>query len=184
LIGNDIVDLSVARKESNCYRKGFLKKLFTDHEQQLITSSKDSFNLVWRFWSMKEAAYKIYTQIHHIRFFAPRKFNCIIISEKEGLVNFKDQFFFTSSILNKSFISSIASKEKITKAYSKFVKPELIDLTIKKKLAGMTTFPAKKITKKKLRNGVPFYFHKNTKLTKSCSISHHGDYGIFSFILI
>jgi hypothetical protein len=33
MIGNDVVDLALAQKESNWKRKGFLNKLFTSVEQ-------------------------------------------------------------------------------------------------------------------------------------------------------
>jgi len=56
LIGNDIVDLQCARKESNWQRKGFLEKQFTDLEQEIIFRVENSFETVWRLWSMKEAA--------------------------------------------------------------------------------------------------------------------------------
>jgi hypothetical protein len=48
LIGNDVIDLSLAKKESNWQRKGFLKKLFSNDEQQLILEALNSFEMVWR----------------------------------------------------------------------------------------------------------------------------------------
>ena len=72
MIGNDIIDLSLAKTQSNWQRKGFLEKLFSNDEQQLILEASNSFEMVWRLWSMKEAAYKIYTQHNEIRFFAPK----------------------------------------------------------------------------------------------------------------
>ena len=33
MIGNDIIDLALAKKENNWQRKGFLDKLFTPKEQ-------------------------------------------------------------------------------------------------------------------------------------------------------
>ena len=90
MIGNDIIDLSLAKTESNWQRKGFLKKLFSNDEQQLILEASNSFEMVWRLWSMKEAAYKIYTQQHIVRFFAPKKFECKLRSAKEGVVCFKE----------------------------------------------------------------------------------------------
>ena len=56
MIGNDIIDLSVAKLESNWQRRGFLEKQFTEEEQQLILTASNPFVLVWKFWSMKEAA--------------------------------------------------------------------------------------------------------------------------------
>ena len=73
MIGNDIIDLSAAKLESNWQRRGFLEKQFTKNEQRQILSAQNSFVCVWRIWSMKEAAYKIYTQQNELRFFAPKK---------------------------------------------------------------------------------------------------------------
>ena len=89
MIGNDIIDLSLAKTASNWQRKGFLEKQFTANEQQLILEAPNSFVMVWRLWSMKEAAYKIYTQQHTVRFYAPEKFKCKLRSAKEGVVCFK-----------------------------------------------------------------------------------------------
>ena len=88
MIGNDIIDLSLAKTASNWQRKGFLEKQFTIKEQQLILQNGNSFNDVWRLWSMKEAAYKIYTQQHKKRFFAPQKFECSFIYESENNFGF------------------------------------------------------------------------------------------------
>ena len=61
-LGNDIIDLNLAKTQSNWERKGFLEKQFTEQEQEIILNSTNSFLQVWLFWSMKEAAYKCYTQ--------------------------------------------------------------------------------------------------------------------------
>ena len=182
MIGNDIIDLSLAKIQSNWQRRGFLEKQFSVNEQQLILRSTNSFILVWRFWSMKEAAYKIFTQQNEIRFFAPKNFDCLLISEKEGMVFYKDQIFYTSSTVTQNYIFTLACYEKLTKAYSKFVMPEFIDRMIKIKLEDITTFSATEIEQKKSKNGAPFYYYKDILLTRSCSISHHGNYGVFSLL--
>ncbi len=182
MIGNDIIDLSFARSESNWQRRGFLEKQFTANEQKLILTAKNSFILVWKLWSMKEAAYKIYLQQNETRFFAPKKFDCLLKSGKKGLVYFKDQIFYTSSIVSQKYIFTLASLEKETKAYSKIVTPELIDKTIKNKLVYGSAFSALEIEQKKSKNGAPSYYHKDMLLTRSCSISHHGNYGVFSLL--
>ena len=182
MIGNDIIDLSAAKLESNWQRRGFLEKQFTKNEQRQILLALNSFVCVWRIWSMKEAAYKIYTQQNELRFFAPKKFNCSIISEKYGLVNFKEQVFYTSSIVTRKYIFTLASVEKKIKAYSNLVMPRLIDRMIKKQLENITTFSSDEIEQKKTKNNVPVYYYKDILLTKSCSISHHGNYGVFSLL--
>ena len=182
MIGNDIIDLSLAKTHSNWQRRGFLEKQFSANEQQLILGATNSFILVWRFWSMKEAAYKVFTQKNEAQFFAPKNFDCSLISEKKGMVFYKDQIFYTSSIVTQNYIFTLASYEKLTKAYSKFVMPEFINIMIKIKLEDVTKFSATEIEQKKSKNGVPFYYYKDILLTRSCSISHHGNYGVFSLL--
>jgi len=46
----------------------------------------------------------------------------------------------------------------------------------------VTAFSAKKIKQKKTKNKAPVYYYKDILLTKSCSISHHGNYGVFSLL--
>ena len=182
MIGNDIIDLSIAKIESNWHRRGFLEKLFTENEQKLISAAPNPFVIVWKFWSMKEAAYKVYAQQDKQRFFAPKKFDCLLISENKGLVNFKNQIFYTSTIVKRSYIFTLASIDKEIKAYSKIVMPQFIDKMIKIKLQDLTSFSAEEIKQKKTKNMVPLYYYRDILLTKSCSISHHGKYGVFSLL--
>ena len=47
MIGNDVVDLALAKIESNWQRKGFLNKIFTENEKILIQKSKNQELMVW-----------------------------------------------------------------------------------------------------------------------------------------
>ena len=172
MIGNDIIDLTLAKLESNWKRRGFLEKQFTANEQKLILTAKNSFVLVWKFWSMKEAAYKICVQQNETRFFAPKKFYCLLQSGKKGLVYFKDQIFYTSSIVNEKYIFTLASSEKETKAYSKIIKPELIDKTIKKKLEYCSAFSALEIEQKNQK------MEPLRIITKICFLQDHVQFHI------
>ena len=182
MIGNDVIDLSLAKIESDWQRRGFLEKQFSSHEQQFILAASNSFILVWRFWSMKEAAYKVFTQQNEMCFFAPKNFYCLLITEKDGMVFYKDQIFYTSSIVTQNYIFTLASYKKLIKAYSRFVMPEFIDIMIRIKLEDVTAFSATEIEQKKSKNGAPLYYYKDILLTRSCSISHHGNYGVFSLL--
>jgi phosphopantetheinyl transferase (holo-ACP synthase) len=182
LIGNDIIDLSLAETESNWQRKGFLEKQFTANEQAIIFDRGNSLEKVWRLWSMKESAYKIYTQQNEQRFFAPKKFECQLTSEDEGIVFFKDQKFYTSSIINESYIFTLATFDKNLKSDTLIGSPSGINKDIKNKLEEVTGFQASEIEQKKSKNGAPNYYHNNKQITKSCSISHHGNYGVFSLL--
>jgi phosphopantetheinyl transferase (holo-ACP synthase) len=76
VIGNDVIDLELAKTESNWRRKGFLNKIFTASEQLLIGKAKNQETMVWALWSRKEAAYKIFNRETRIRAYNPLQFEC------------------------------------------------------------------------------------------------------------
>ena len=78
MIGNDIVDLQLARKESNWQRPRFLQKIFTEEEQHFIHTSSDKDVAVWLLWTGKESVYKIIARLEKRRFFAPKKIVCLL----------------------------------------------------------------------------------------------------------
>lgn len=183
-IGNDIVDLNLAKTESNWQRKGFLEKQFTQKEQEEIRNADNPFLKVWQFWSMKEAAYKSYTQKVETRFFAPQKFECSFISLTEGVVLFEDHKYYTNTSLNSFYIHTIAKELKSEDAiYFKIGSSKNIHIDLKTQLAIETGVLSDEIVKIKTTVGAPLFYHKKKILTKSCSISHHGNYGAFVFTL-
>ena len=160
MIGNDIVDLALAKKESNWNRKGFLEKIFTKEEQLLISTSKNPDSMVWNLWSRKEAAYKIYNRETGIRGYFPLKLICKYTNEKSGYVTCNGRKYFTKTTITNDKIHTIAVVE-----YSYFNKIKQIEQGIK-------------IYKK---NGIPFIKTHNDSISRPVSISHHGDFweGIF-----
>lgn len=183
-IGNDIVDLDLAKVQSNWQRKGFLEKQFTKKEQDEILASENPFLKVWMFWSMKEAAYKCYTQKVKKRFFAPKKFQCTLTSDEEGIVVFEDLKFYTTTFLNTFCIHTIAGELKNDgEIISAICLPNTVNTEIKKILEKKTAFLFKEIEKRKTIIGAPLYYYKKKSLTNSCSISHHGNYEAYVFTL-
>ena len=106
MIGNDIIDLSLAKTQSNWQRKGFLHKQFSSQEQALIYNSEHPLMSVWRLWSMKEATYKAVVQQQNRRFFAPKKFDCTLNSATEGVVHFKGQAVTCTTTITGAYIYS------------------------------------------------------------------------------
>jgi phosphopantetheinyl transferase (holo-ACP synthase) len=155
MIGNDIVDLAKAKKDSNWKRAGFLDKLFTKNEQELILSAVNPELVVWNLWSRKEAAYKIYNRITRIRAFIPLQLSCDFFDEINGIVRCQEFVFFTNTILIDEQIHTIAVKEQKSFAQIKVLQPS--DLIIK-------------------IDGLPYYYNPLTKETVPASISHHGRY--------
>ncbi len=153
MIGNDIVDLALARKESNWKRKGFIDKLFTLTEQALINSSINQEIMIWNLWSRKEAAYKIYNRQTGIRKYNPIQFECLDMSLEIGKVMFEKQLFYTKTQIVSEFVYSVAVVKTLDFDKIKSIKRPF---TIFKK------------------NGAPSYFDDNCLIEKPISITHHG----------
>ncbi|MFD2288962.1 4'-phosphopantetheinyl transferase superfamily protein [Pedobacter petrophilus] len=112
MIGNDLVDLDLAKMQSNWRRKGYLDKIFTPAEQELINTSNGADETVWILWSMKEAVYKIHNRITGVRNFAPTSLACCLTQSNDkitGLVCIGDQIYFTETTTSASYVHTIAA---------------------------------------------------------------------------
>lgn len=151
LIGNDIIDLELAKTESNWQRRGYLEKIFTEDEQTMIMNSIDPSVTVWLLWSMKEAAYKIYSRVAAETSYAPLKLTTKIIGSTlntaEGRVYINQFMYFTKSLVEDKLIHTVAAstKQMLTKAK-----------------AQISIHPDK--------------IYPDYKATKPQSVSHHGIY--------
>lgn len=157
MIGNDIVDLALARKESNWKRKGFLDKIFTTKEQLLISNTENPEVMVWNLWSRKEASYKIYNRETLIRGYFPLQLECFDLDIIDGItfgkVVIKDLIYFTKTEITTQFVHTIAVEN-------------VQDFDTIKTLENR-----KNIQK---NNGIPSYFEKDNSVLIPISISHHG----------
>jgi hypothetical protein len=108
MIGNDVVDILQARSESNLQRKGFMEKLFTQEEQEIIAKSLNAEEMIWRLWSMKEAAYKIYNRETGIRAFIPLSLGCSIEDAVRGKVGCNGTTYFTRTKIYDNIIHTVA----------------------------------------------------------------------------
>lgn len=181
MVGNDIIDLKLAKTQSNWQRKGFLEKVFTDDEQTIINNAKNPFIQVWLFWSMKEAAYKCYTQKQKKRFFAPKKIHCELISKTTGTITINQKRYFSRSAITNSYIHTYTVNN-----YSDTPKTELFfiddndqSLAVKNKL---TSYLSNDIKLKKDEFGVPKLYKHSKELPLSVSITHHGNFGAFTIL--
>lgn len=114
MLGNDIVDLQLAAKQSNWRRKGYLQKIFTEQEQELILNATDQDQMVWLLWSMKEAAYKIVSPLIGERFYRPKSFECTISNsgyQLNGKVVYEEFECETVSEVNEDYIITTATSE-------------------------------------------------------------------------
>lgn len=157
MIGNDIVDLALAKKESNWKRKGFLDKIYTKKEQLLILNAENPENMVWNLWSRKEAAYKIYNRKTQIREYIPLQLECFDLEIVDGItfgkVVINDFIYFTKTTITTQFINTIAVEN------------------VQEFDAIITLENRKNIQKK---NGIPNYSPMETLALRPVSISNHG----------
>lgn len=152
MIGNDIVDLTLAEKESNWKRKGFIDKIFTPQEQSLIKMAVNQEIIIWNLWSRKEAAYKIYNRQTGIRKYNPIQFECFDLNLEIGKVVFENQVFYTKTEISSEYIYTIAVSD-----IENFYKIQTLDNTV--------------IIHK--QNGIPFYINEN-QIINPISKTHHG----------
>lgn len=195
MIGNDIVDLESARRESNWRRPRFLEKVFTSEEQVLINQSAEKDLIVWVLWSMKESAYKIISRLEKKRFFAPEKLKCsarnISIRESYGCVKFANYTITTKSFINREHIHTIAQNkwEEFLEFRSFFFPDKQFGqqrihtyrhiITHYAKLRGLSEL---QLSIQKDHFGVPYVYHKNKLTSAMISMSHHGNYGGYCMI--
>ena len=191
MTGNDIVDMKTAAVESNWKRKGFLEKLFTQQEQRYIKDAATPLQMVWRLWTMKESAYKIYTRQYGGRFFGPQKLNCTLVNETDGQVVIHTKSYQTTTNAAKDYIYTVAWPEETSKigfynccfgipglhqsGQQKFI--------YKKMIAGYAVMKGedkKNFTIIKDKKNVPYLYCKREKLTVPVSITHHGNYAAFT----
>lgn len=179
-IGNDIVDLNLAKTQSNWLRKGFLEKQFTMQEQKIILSSNNPFEQVWLFWSMKEAAYKCYTQDYPKRFFAPKKFSCQIINSSLGVVQIASKKYHVKYFITNDYVYSEAQEHKSVKMVSELFYIDNQEHKSKNINSQLLSYFKKDVQLIKNKIGVPFLYQDNIKLPHSISTTHHGNYGAFT----
>lgn len=153
MIGNDVVDLALAKKESNWKRKGFLDKIFTETEQSLIFEAPNKDIMVWNLWSRKESAYKIYNRETGIRGYFPLQLECLYENEISGSVLCNGIVYHTQTSISSESIYTIAVAEK---GYFMQIRNLNSNVEICK------------------TNGIPFIIDALLKIQKPVSVSHHG----------
>ena len=153
MIGNDIVDLALALKESNWKRKGYLDKIFTKNEQLLIIKSDNPENMVWNLWSRKEAAYKIFNRNTGIRIYNPIQFECFDTDKSTGKVMCNGVLYYTKTEINLDYIHTVSVLNRADFEIIKLLNRNIEIVKI---------------------DGIPFLKGNNEKVLSPISISNHG----------
>lgn len=178
MIGNDIIDISLAKIQSNWKRPGFLEKQFTVDEIDSIQKSENPLLMVWRFWSMKESAYKVVVQQRHRRFFAPKKFECQIISESEGFVRFENQTFPSTTTTTSKYIYTVIGTANFQWIGNKMNRSEMLKL-----IERQTGTSGLELKIEKNAFGVPQLYQGSDQISHALSRTHHGRFEAFEYTL-
>ena len=184
MIGNDIVDIQLARQQSNWQRPRYLDKIFTCQEQEYIRQSTLPEQMVWRLWSMKEAAYKLYVQMYPGRFYNPKAFKCSLSQSEVLYGTFKchvttkitSNYIISEASMNLAKMSSEVIKFNGVSAseQSKFLKSKLLS-----DVAKALHCQRNELQFVKQAHGIPTIEYNQKDI--NVSLSHHGRYGAMAF---
>lgn len=187
MIGNDVVDLKQARRESDWRRPGFLQRVFTSSELVYINQAQDADQMVWLLWSMKEASYKA----HQRRYDLPRRLDwqaqeCFIDTQTaenaKGRVRIGKEWYQIHSQLNRNFVLSVATCEEGAQ-FRSICDTRKAD-KIKAVLLGWITKSNKaggRLCIEKNLHGVPSVYLKNEEVFNRFSFSGHGRFYAVAF---
>lgn len=171
MMGNDVVDLRVAKEQSDWKRKGWLSKIFTNEEQELIKESKNPEVTVWMFWSMKETVYKAHQRnTGFCPKLNPKDFRCTMHQEVlvdqlsyKVITRIHDKYIHTYTATS-TYQFLYLRREKITT--SQIISELAQRLSIKKEYLHF----------EKTTNGLPILLNSKNKEQIPFSKSHHGIY--------
>ena len=175
MLGNDVVDLKQASIDSNWQRKGYLRKIYTVQEQELILDAEQPATMLWLLWTMKEASYKVINRLTGVRNYSPLSYVCrnLVIRDTDvsGMVTAGNYSLYIKAEITEEWIHSVAVWKK-----------ELLDNLKIHYLSNSSYYPddfnlscaGYRLTKD--NTGLPQITNLLTSVTSEASVSHHGRY--------
>lgn len=106
MIGNDVIDLSLAKHESFPFREGYLEKTCTSNERNYILNNQNSEFAFWKLWSRKEAVYKLARQQGATRGYYPIRIENT--NPELGWVTFEERTYYTKTFYAGECMHTIA----------------------------------------------------------------------------
>ncbi|GAA3510956.1 hypothetical protein GCM10022393_25800 [Aquimarina addita] len=177
MIGNDIVDLHLARIQSNWRRRGWLDKICSISEQKEIYTAQNPDQTVWKLWSMKEAAYKAHQRL----FLHPPRFNPIDFICIDETVTIRNNEYITHSEITDNYIHTIAHQAAVAYNSKAFAK---VDFHDKKELfefiSSWFQVTTSTISLEKDDNRIPMIKIGDTLTTIPFSYTGHGGYAAYA----
>ncbi|MDT0690162.1 4'-phosphopantetheinyl transferase superfamily protein [Salegentibacter sp. F188] len=186
MIGNDIVDLKLAAKESNWKRPRLHSKIFSETEQEILQHSKNPEQCFWLLWTMKEAAYKA----HQRRFSLPRKFNpksfgCSLNtsegSASSGVVEVDNWHYCITAHISEKVIHCVASAENPEVKTKLITEHKNLNRELIFAISSQTKLSSEDLVIAKDEKYIPHLFFNGKNYNMPFSLSHHGDYSAYAF---
>ncbi len=176
MIGNDIVDLQLAKTQSDWQRRGWLQKLFTKQEQQYIFTSEKAEIQLWQFWSMKEAAYKAHQRrFNFSRRYNPQNFQCM----PKGEVYVDNYSYKTFTEIQNEYVYSIAMTSDVAYHSSVYDKTMSARSKLKEIISEKLNINLSLIDFIKNSKGIPLVHIDQKTIQLPLSLTHHGKYSAF-----
>ena len=191
MIGNDIIDIAYTKKTTDWQRRGFLKKVFSDAEQDIISEAEDAFAAVWRLWSMKEAAYKSYLQKGGLPFNSPARIAIKLTDTTFGSAEIGEFYQELRTDQADDYIASYTQPPAELKQVNQVFNLSKNDPATQsaetrkmliQRLAQDYHLEEKELSISKNLPGPPELYLGKQKLKIAFSMSHHGVFGVFSFL--
>lgn len=184
MIGNDIVDLNFQNTRISWKRKKYLQKIFSSEEIALIERSSSKTELVWRLWSMKEAAYKAHQRrLNLTPKFNPKSFRCTINSAKKGGVKIASAEYSCTSEVNEAFIYSEAIEENFQLPKISEVKKNISAVELKnevlQQIISLGKTDSSEVEIRKCVNRIPRIYSGETEIMNPVSFTHHGRFSAY-----
>lgn len=184
MIGNDVIDFSLAREINSFRRSRLYRKLFSAKEQEALENAEDRDLLFWKFWAMKEAAYKAHQRRFGLpRSFEPVQFQCSISAGKEAVHVGELQYNIQISVF-QDHLQCIALGLP-GERFQQEISPTSAE-TKEKLFAAVSTLkaiPKEKIYIEKDKDFIPHLMYRSRPLNCSFSLSHHGNFSAYALSL-
>lgn len=195
MIGNDIIDLSIAKVGEGMRRLRFLKKIFTDTELAFIKDSQREDLYIWLMWSIKESVYKIIVRKENRIRYAPKSICCdSVVPLKNNVykstVVYNGRYFYSRSIIKGDCIHTIAFKDRGIKNDIQSASFEInkinhrggsLDEQVMKSLDHSKNNVKSQIWIQRDGNRIP-RIYKNDKEIGMLSLSHHGRFEGYAYL--
>ncbi len=210
-VGNDIVDLKHPGSRGRSKDQRFVDRVLTCEEKRMLLSSSDPDTLLWAFWAAKETAFKAVSKMWPTISAAPRNYRVAPVTGgvpasgfpiAQAVVTTPETEVGVKFIIHGSFVHCIGSTHNEFKDLfygqhaidltedsqpepvqeSLFVRQiarqrlaqvldvNIEDIRIERKVHGKTTGPPRVVSRGK-------------RVPVNISLSHHGRFAAFAFLL-